>query len=197
MTKKIKNIKQIVQAPHPALRQQAQSITDLTPDVQVYLDNLEVNLINQKKPAAAGLALPQLNIQYRAFATFLETAHSRRPQVRIFINPKITDQSDKKVVGPSAKHPDLEGCLSIPKLYGPVYRPEWATFEYQILENGQLSDLKKETFFDFSGRVMQHELDHLDGVLFTDYTLRDNLPLYTTNQYDELVSVDPIVAEAF
>lgn len=189
-------VKKIIVAPHPALRQTAQAIASVTPAVKQYVQALQDTIQAQQEPAAAGLALPQIDTQYRAFATYLDTFASEEPQVRIFINPVLIDKSDKLTTGPDPRHPDLEGCLSIPALYGPVARPEWVVFEYQELLGDELSDTQRETFYDFAGRVMQHELDHLNGILFTDYTLSQGQPLYRSEK-KQLVAIDPIVAEAF
>jgi peptide deformylase len=113
------------------------------------------------------------------------------PLSRVFINPKIIDRSDKLVTGINSRSPDLEGCLSIPHLYGPVLRHEWTTFTFQTLDrDNQLTDWHTETFYDFAARVMQHELDHLDGILFTDHILEQGQPLYQQIG-EELVEVEP------
>lgn len=190
------SIKKVVIAPHESLRTPAAIIDEANPAVQKYVQNLQDTITSQQEPAAAGLALPQIDTRYQAFATYLESSQSSKPQVRIFINPQIIDRSDKLVTGPNPRQPDLEGCLSIPKLYGPVKRPEWVTFEYQQLIDDQLSDLQQETFYDFAGRVMQHEYDHLHGVLFTDYTLEQGLPLYQIGKGNRMQEVDPIIAQA-
>lgn len=192
----------IITAPQASLRQISQPIEPLddTGALKTEVINYAQSLIDtiniQKDPAAAGLALPQIDRLYRAFATNLENFQTEGWQVRVFINPIIVDISDKLSTGPNARRPDLEGCLSIPDLYGPVLRPEWVTFEYQEIVDGHLTPLKRDTFYDFAGRVMQHELDHLNGILFTDYTLSQGQPLYRSEK-GELIAVDPIIAEAY
>lgn len=193
--------KKIITAPHKTLRLKAKVIDELDKSVNQFLRSLQQTLVAQEKPAAAGLALPQIDLSYRAFATYLETPVSTHPQARIFVNPVIIDLSDVLSVGPDRKSPDLEGCLSIPELYGPVARPEWVTMEFmEVLNPGeddiQLSDPKQETFYDFPGRVMQHELDHLNGILFTDYTLKQGQPLFRQEKND-LLPVDPMVVKAW
>ncbi len=190
------SVKKILLAPHEQLRKTAEPIVELNEKTREYIQALSDTITAQKEPAAAGLALPQIDSLYRAFATNLETRQSDAFQIRVFINPILIDKSDNLSVGPDRRRPDLEGCLSIPYLYGPILRPEWVTFEYQELINGQLSDPQRETFYDFPGRVMQHELDHLDGILFTDYTLEQGQPLFRSEKH-ELIPVDPIIAAAF
>jgi peptide deformylase len=187
--------KKIITVPHPHLRQVAEPITQVNSAVKDFVQALGDTLVVQKNPAAAGLALPQIDIMFRGFATYLENFDSETPQTRIFLNPVIVDKSDKLSTGPDHSHPDLEGCLSIPLFYGPVLRPEWVTFEYQLLEGNTLSDPKRETFYDFAGRVMQHELDHLNGILFTDYIREQGQPLYRSEK-SKLIPVDPILIDA-
>ena len=111
-------------------RQTAQPIETVDEQVQTYVQALFDTIEVQQEPAAAGLALPQIDTLYRAFATHLETFDRDEPVTRVFINPVVVDQADKLSLGPNPRHPDFEGCLSIPYLYGPVARPEWGTFEY-------------------------------------------------------------------
>jgi len=192
----------IVTAPQAVLRQISEPIEPVDgsgavkAEVLNYAQFLIDTIKKQKDPAAAGLALPQIDRLYRAFATNLENFQTDGMQIRVFINPVIVDISDKLSTGPNLRKPDLEGCLSIPDLYGPVLRPEWVTFEYQEIEDGRLTPLKRDTFYDFAGRVMQHELDHLNGVLFTDYTLSQSQPLYRSEK-GERIAIDPMISEAF
>lgn len=75
----------------------------------------------------------------------------------------------------------------MPLLYGPVPRWEWVEVEYHGLIGDQLVE-KKERFDGFHARVVQHEIDHLDGILFTDYSLQYDLPVYR-EEGKELVEI--------
>ncbi|MCD8484847.1 peptide deformylase [Candidatus Woesebacteria bacterium] len=175
----------IVRAPHKALRTVSDPITAIDAKVKQYLETLQYTLQHTNNPPGVGLAAPQIDKPYRAFTTQLENPHTDRLQIRLYLNPRITDVADKQVVGTNPRNPDLEGCLSIPFLYGPVKRPEWVTLTWQeMTTDGQLTDWHTETFFDFPARVIQHELDHLNGVLFTDYILEQGQPLYREDHGD-------------
>lgn len=76
---------------------------------------------------------------------------------RTFINPVVTEESAEKCEY-------NEGCLSVPGIYADVTRPKKITVEYY----DESFEKKTETFDNFAARMVQHELSHLDGVLFTD-----------------------------
>lgn len=190
------SVQTIITVPHEMLRQVASPVELVTPELETYLSDLGETLRAQENPPGVGLAFPQISQPVRAFATNLESSQSEEPQLRFFVNPRILDLSDKLSLGPNPNNPDLEGCLSIPWLYAPVWRPEWVTLEWQEIRDGQLTDPQRETFYDFSGRVVQHELDHLNGILFTDYVKRQGQPLYRSEK-KQLVETDPIILEAW
>lgn len=99
-----------------------------------------------------GLAAPQVGELKRIFVT-----HVPDDSLRVFINPEILATSEEQV-------PYEEGCLSIPGLYAEVTRPAWVTVQARD-EKGKLFTV------DVSGllaRVIQHEIDHLNGILFID-----------------------------
>ena len=92
--------------------------------------------------------------------------------------------------GPDKKEPTLEGCLSIPGLYGPIPRWEDIKLEFQEVIEDELRT-RTETFTDFAARVVQHEEDHLNGVLFVDYTEKFDLPLYKEDtRTNELITLE-------
>ena len=103
------------------------------------------------KADGLGLAAPQTNRHIRVIAVNI----NEQPQ--IFINPQIVSKSWSKNIME-------EGCLSIPNVYGPVKRSKKITLTYYD-RHGQLH---KEKFTGLPARVIQHEVDHLDGVLFID-----------------------------
>lgn len=152
---------------------------EINPEVQETLSALLAELRAAVDPPGVGLAAPQIDSLWRIFATQLDQdQHSRNP-IRLMVNPVIIDKSDKKVLGTNPRHPDLEGCLSIPELYAPVLRSEWVTVRWQAPDwQDQLAGEHTETFFDFSARVIEHELDHLDGILFTDHVREQGQPLF-------------------
>lgn len=190
----------IISVPHPILRQEAQPVQSVNEELLALISELESTLELQRKPRGVGLSAPQVDHSSRVFTTLLEdpqksTQHPRSV-LRTFINPEIISTSKNKTFGPDMDNPYLEGCLSIPKLYGPVPRWEWVEFQFEILIDGQRVK-KYETFYDFDARVMQHEHDHLNGKLFTDYILEFDLPLYEENSRGKLIATTSSIAKKF
>lgn len=169
----------IVTAPHPVLRKKAQPITKVDTKIIDLIEQLRFTLKSQSDPEGVGLAFPQVNKSLRAFAfrPILDETDVTQVEPQVAINPEIIQHSQEKKLGTQPDQPDLEGCLSLPNLYGPVPRWTWVELKYQVLEQNQLTT-KTEKFKDFSARIVQHEFDHLNGILFTDYTLKHDLPIY-------------------
>ena len=103
------------------------------------------------KEDGIGLAANQIGLTLR----FLAAVTDDGP--KIFINPQILAHGLKKVVFE-------EGCLSFPKVYGLVKRPAWIILKYTNLRGR----IKIKRFAELPARVLQHELDHLNGLLFID-----------------------------
>lgn len=165
----------IISVPNPVLRQVSEPITLKTKHLRRLIDNVCHTLMN--KDIGVGLAAPQIGLQFRLFATKLPD-NKGQLVLKYYLNPVITAHSQEKTLrSRSDKSDDLEGCLSIPQVYAPVQRFFWLDLEYQELIKGELV-LKKAHFTGYPARVVQHELDHLDGILFTDRALADNLPLF-------------------
>jgi peptide deformylase len=125
-----------------------------------------------------GLAAPQIGLSQRlAVITIPPLVEEREDgtlvelepaQHYVIINPEIVKKSDQEVIG-------QEGCLSLPGWYGEVPRAPWVTVEYTDLD-GKRQRIRRAT--GLLARALQHEIDHLDGVLFTERmrdlsTLRD------------------------
>ncbi|ABV33258.1 MULTISPECIES: peptide deformylase [Pseudothermotoga] len=97
-----------------------------------------------------GLAAPQIGVSLRIFVM-----DDGKP--RVFINPEIIYKSEEKEIAE-------EGCLSVPEVFEDVERSKEVTVRY-MNEHGEEVE---ESFVDYSARVVQHEYDHLQGVLFID-----------------------------
>lgn len=187
----------IILVPHKTLRKTATPITKIDKKITSFLKELTNTLDQSRNPKGAGLAANQVDKLYRAFATNIPLPGENTPTMRTFINPKLVGTKGDQEIANEKKDGWMEGCLSIPKLYGPVPRWNTVTLEFQILENDELVT-KTETFTDFAASLMQHELDHLDGVLFTDYSLKYDLPLFAENpQTNKMEEIDKSIVEAW
>ncbi len=173
-------IKPLVLVPDQSLRIPSK---DVTFDKKTFelITALTDTLVAKTDPKGVGLSAPQIEKNQNAFVTWLAKDPEQDPtmaDLKIFLNPVIVDHSKETTYGADAEDPILEGCLSIPGIYGPVPRWEWVKIEYSDLSTQETGKTKTERFSDFDARVIQHEYDHLKGILFTDYSLKMDLPVY-------------------
>ena len=138
------------------LREKCEEVKEITEDIRSSLDEMIVIMKNQN---GVGLAAPQVGIIKR----FIIIMNPETREIYKMINPKITYKSDKFC---SME----EGCLSILgnddlPVYSCVSRPESVSVSY-LDEKG---DIREENFSGILARIAQHEIDHLDGILFIDY----------------------------
>lgn len=148
---------------HDALRRDTEPVTENTEAVQTLIDNM---IDTMRAANGLGLAAPQVGRTERIFVVdLLPIADDLRAegievpdQPMVFINPEITWES-------SATSKFEEGCLSIPDVRESVRRPDRVQVEY--LDR----DFEEQSYemSDMLARVVQHEYDHLEGVLFTDH----------------------------
>ncbi|MBP7700750.1 peptide deformylase [Candidatus Woesebacteria bacterium] len=183
-------MKKIITIPNKTLREKAKEVLEVDKKLKNFISEFEETLDKKRNPRGIGLAAPQVDKLLRIFSINLDG-------IETYINPKIIKTSKKVIFGPNSEDPILEACLSIPNLYGPVPRFSWIEVEFQIIENDKLIN-RKAKLEAFKARVFQHEFDHLNGILFTDYSLKYNLPVYKgSSRGDELQEVDPALLELY
>lgn len=179
----------IITVPDPILRKISELIEKIDKKTLKIIRDLESTLESSESPKGVGLSGVQIGKPIRVFCTYLPPSgnpshQEEKPIIKTYINPEITKTSKEKTIGPDKKKPILEGCLSIPNIWGPVWRHKWVRLKWQTKEGRW----QKAKFQHFESRVIQHELDHLNGILFTDFSLKDNLPLYEY-QEEKLVEI--------
>lgn len=137
----------------PVLRKKADKITEF----DKHLEKLVQDMIEvMHTEDGIGLAAPQIGISKRLLVIDASPLIDDEAP-RAFINPVITETSGESVVE--------EGCLSIPGVREDVTRPEKITIQYADEKGREFTD----TFDGWIARIVQHELDHLDGILFVDH----------------------------
>lgn len=173
-------VKRIIEAPNEILSTKTSKVKNGDSDLKEIIDNLLETTINQKEPEAAGLAAPQIGYSKRVCVVreFQEIPGTEKYTItnHVMINPKIISFSKELDL-------DYESCLSIPNLYGKVLRPKSIKLIYTNTEGKEVK-LKAK---DFLARVIQHEVDHLDGVLFTEKIIGK---LITEEEYNKLLEED-------
>jgi peptide deformylase len=157
------------------LRIKSTPIERITTDIQEKILELSNTMVNAHDPEGVGLSFPQIGYNIRGFVTYLDK------RIKVYLNPTIVDISDDKTLGGTENRPTLEGCLSIPWLYGPVWRHK--KIKVQAIDEHGVEFTK--TLTSFPARLFQHEYDHLEGILFTDYTIKEGLPLYLLDREKE------------
>jgi len=143
----------IVQYPHPALRWKSKPVTRIDAELRDIVARM-FQLMYESK--GIGLAANQVALPYRLFVVNVTGDPEQKDEEFVFLNPEITQRKG------SAE--SEEGCLSLPELYGPVRRAEEVVIDAFDLDGHGF----EMTLTDLPARVVQHETDHLDGVLFTD-----------------------------
>ncbi len=163
-------MKPIVHIPHTVLTSPAKTVAQFDKRLVKLIDEMKATIRATKNPKGVGLAAPQIGEPWRIFLT--------RPRedspIRVFVNPEITNRSDDVTDGVPERENKLEGCLSIPKIWGKVKRAKSLTLRYQD-EQGVRHE---EDFSGFLATIIQHETDHTNGILFTQRVLEQKGKLY-------------------
>lgn len=165
-------MKSIVIVPNTVLSTPAKQVMVFNKELQTLLHAMKRTLLSTKNPRGVGLAAPQIGEPYCVFLT----RPNEKSDIRVFINPEIIKRSDEKTDGVPKRENKLEGCLSIPKIWGKVKRARSLTLRYQ----DQTGETHEENFEGFLATIIQHETDHINGILFTQRVLEQKQKLYQT-----------------
>ena len=156
-------LRTIVSLPEPVLRRKAKPVTKFDDKLQTLIDDM---IETMRAAPGVGLAAPQVAVSERVIVVEYfeheedeekEDSEEAPKKLYVLINPEITRQSSEMVMG-------TEGCLSIPGILGDVDRFEAITIKGKN-RHGQPMTVKAKGWL---ARIFQHEIDHLNGVVFTD-----------------------------
>ena len=147
-----KAVVQIVHYPHPTLRHQSQPVRRVDAELRKMVDEM-FELMYEFK--GIGLAANQVDLPLRLFVVNT-TSKKGEGEELVFINPVLSK--------PKGNDEAEEGCLSLPGVYGQVRRPKEIQVNAYNLKGEEIS----ATLTGLMSRVVQHETDHLDGVMFFD-----------------------------
>ena len=145
----------ILYVPDPILRQTSKKIKKIT-SKEIDISKKMIDLM--LKAPGVGLAANQIGILKKIVTINLPSENNEKNKIYTLFNPIITSYSKKKVIME-------EGCLSIPKQFADIERPENITIEYLNEKNEKIKEKKQ----GYEARILQHEIDHLYGRLFIDY----------------------------
>lgn len=154
----------LVSHPDERLQSVTRPIEEITEEVEELLDNLQDTMIAHD---GVGLAAPQVgkNLQ-------VAVVEEEDGAVIELINPRIVQATGETI--------DVEGCLSIPHVYGTVSRAQRILVHYYDRDGDEM-ELEA---YDFLARAIQHEIDHLQGILFTE-KLIERIPEEQLESYME------------
>ncbi|HEX6976823.1 MAG TPA: peptide deformylase [Patescibacteria group bacterium] len=170
-------IRKIVDVKNPVLREKSKEVKKIDKKIKELVGDMMETLEVQEDPEGVGLAAPQVGRDLRIFVM------DYSGKKRVVINPCVLEVSEGLKAKPKTKAKNgkkkkdrniLEGCLSLPNYYGPIKRPQRIKISYMDL-NGKK---QVEEFNGFFAQIVQHEMDHLNGVLFIDRILEQKSPLY-------------------
>lgn len=182
----------IVTAPEDVLSQQTKPVAKVDKAIHVLIEEMKVTLESTRDPEGVGLAAPQVGKSLQIFLV----KPSARSKTQVIINPQIISDitfhpEDKKAHQhehtedhnhSEDEHEEestkLEGCLSLPNIWGEVVRKPEVVVSY-LDEEGKPH---KKTFTGFTATIMQHEYDHLHGILFPKRVLEQQGTLYKSSK---------------
>ncbi|MBQ2546256.1 MAG: peptide deformylase [Clostridia bacterium] len=155
----------IVKEGDPLLRKKCRPVTEVTPRILTLLDDMKETLIEAN---GAGLAAPQVGILRRIALVDLGE------EIVELINPEIVETEGEQE--------EVEGCLSVPDVWGITKRPAWVKVK-AMNRSGEEFEVEGE---GLNARCLCHEIDHLDGHLFTDNVVH----ILSPEEVEELMGGD-------
>lgn len=177
----------IVTTPNKILIDVAKPVTKFDKKLSEVLREMEETLRATTDPIGVGLAAPQVGLSLRIF----QMKPTEKSKVTSYINPEIVSISDEEEIPTfqnsnkvnnnkpeSSKGKLLEGCLSIPSIWGNVTRKKEVTLSWQD-ENGNKF---QKLFTGFPAIIVQHEMDHLNGILFTKHVMDQKEKLFKSHK---------------
>ncbi|HUH96228.1 MAG TPA: peptide deformylase [Anaerolineales bacterium] len=174
-------LRTILTLPDPVLYRKARPVTKFDKDLQTLIDDM---IDTMRDAPGVGLAAPQVGISERLIVVEYaeqppaeqgEEIQEVKPRLYVMINPEILKTSEETVTG-------VEGCLSIPGLVGEVERFE----EIQVRGLNRRGQAMKVKARGWLARIFQHEIDHINGVVFTQRATRIWKPVTEEEEQDRV-----------
>lgn len=160
----------MVVTPDPVLVKCALEVKHFDKKLHETIRKMKETLAATLDPVGVGLAAPQVGLSIRLFLV----KPAENAKVQVFINPEIKSLETAAATKKKTKKRLLEGCLSIPNIWGNITRAKALTLSWQD-EHGRHHTKR---FRGFMATIIQHELDHLNGILFTKHVMEQGEKLY-------------------
>ena len=150
-------LREIIKLPHPTLKRKAHKVTEFDQEFQQLVDDM---IDTMRAEPGVGLAAPQVNQSLRVIVMEYpedDSVEEAKPRLFVVANPEFSYMSKDTVKG-------IEGCLSVPNLLGEVERSQEVTVTGRD-RKGKKIEIKAAGWL---ARIFQHEIDHLNGILYVD-----------------------------
>lgn len=168
---------QIVKVPSSELTTPSKGVENIDKKTLDFIEEMKKTLSTAANPKGVGLAAPQVGKNFRIFIT----KPTLTGPISVFINPRLLANSQEKTDGVPNKDNKFEGCLSIPNVWGVVNRHHMVKLAYQTPDGHGHT----RTFTGFPATIIQHEMDHINGILFTQRVLEQKGKLYKITGTDK------------
>lgn len=177
----------IVTTPDKILIETAKPVVKFDKKLRQIATDMEKALRATVDPVGVGLAAPQVGLSLRIF----QMKPTEKSSVTTYVNPVIEGASEEEGIPEftnsekveskkpkESKNKLLEGCLSIPNIWGNVTRKKEVTMSWQDLDGNKYT----QVFTGFPAIIIQHEVDHLNGILFTKHVIDQKEQLYKSHK---------------
>ncbi|MGD0522997.1 MAG: peptide deformylase [Candidatus Microgenomates bacterium] len=161
-------VRKIIRSGDPRLAAISKPVLKIDKKILKIRSDLEDTLKAQKDPEGVGLAACQIGVNLRMFAMI------DKNQIKTLINPELLTAKPTTKKSTKVKNKILEGCLSLPNYYSPITRNYQARVKYTDYRGKEII----ETFTGMSAQIIQHEIDHLNGIIFVQRLIEQKKPLY-------------------
>jgi len=168
---------EIVKAPNPVLSEKAKPVKKIDKGILKLIGQMKEALDLATDPIGVGLAAPQVSKRLQIFIA----KPSVKSPVSIFINPRLIKKIASKNKIKASKTRKLEGCLSLPNIWGEVKRYPKILIEY----TDETGKIHRKKFTGFMSTVIQHEIDHLNGTLFPKKVLEQKGTMYKSEKNEQ------------
>lgn len=173
----------IIKLPNKRLRNLSKNVDSIDNKIKKIIKDMSSATISWEKSRrheiGVALAAVQINKLYKIVIVKNDYENKEDLSFKTYINPEIVKKYGDIVE-------DYEGCLSVPDIYGKIPRFSKVKVKYIDLEGGE----HQEVFTDFMARIMQHEIDHTQGILFIDKIKDREDAFYILDKKGNLISLD-------
>lgn len=169
----------IITTPDPRLREKSSKVGEINNEIIKIIEDMRKLSMDWEKDhpyeISAAMAAPQMGVNKRIIIVRDDMEDKKNTSFTALINPEVI-RAEGKILR------DYEGCLSVPKIYALVDRPSKVKIKAK-LEDGTEVRIKAESDL---ARVLLHEIDHLDGILFIDHAIGNEKAFYEMNDKGDL-----------